>query len=200
MGNGERSALGLPDLGMHWVPRHVRATFFPDIYGQMLWFLGTRLIELPFTVVKYQSTGLLIWFIGALFFGDSMHFTSHSEPARLRVLDIQTRRGSDGYKMYRPVFALEAAKPPRQGYAGKIWSRQARHQAGEIVSGRYDPESGEMRSDKMVKITTRLGRIAQVLGILVGVQALAILFGFPEQLLPLRIRIGVGQRPRHFWL
>ncbi len=92
--------------------------------------------------------------------------------------------------MYRPVFGLETDARPRPEYSGNTWMRFAPHQAGEIVSGRYDPDSGEMRSNRMMRRTSWSGRIAQLLGILSALQGLLMLFGVPEVLLPLRVRFG----------
>ncbi len=92
--------------------------------------------------------------------------------------------------MYRPVFGLETDARPRPEYSGNTWMRFAPHQASEIVSGRYDPDSGEMRSNRMMRRTSWSGRIAQLLGILSALQGLLMLFGVPEVLLPLRVRFG----------
>lgn len=152
------------------------------------------LLVRAWTVLKYVSIGCFIWFAGALFFGDGTEFRSRSEPVQLVVLDVQSRRDGGGLQSYRPVLALAAAESPGSGYAGDIWSRFKPHEPGDIVPGRYDPASGEMRSDKMLGRTIWLGRIARVFGLLVGLQAVLILLGFPEDRLPLRVRIGSRRR------
>ena len=149
-------------------------------------------------VLKYVSIGCFIWFAGLLFFGGSADFISRSDPAQLIVLEVQSKQDTGGYTSYRPVFALEPSKAPRQGNAGNIWSRVKPHEPGDIVPGRYDPESGEMRSDKMLGKTVWIGRIARIFGVLVGLQAVLIVMGFPEDRLPLRVRIR--RRPRAYRL
>ena len=128
--------------------------------------------------------------VGALFLGSDHGFKKRSEPADLIVLQLDTRRNSKGYTIYRPVFGLDTTARPRPEYSGNIWVRPAPHQAGEIVSGRYDSDSGEMRSNQMMGRTTWIARIAQILGILAAMQGILMLFGVPELLLPLRVRFG----------
>jgi hypothetical protein len=162
----------------------------------MHWPKRKNLVELALHVLKYIGAGFLIWFIGSIFFGDSLNFVSRSEPAQLIVLELQTRRNTDGFTMFRPVLALEAAQPPREQYAGNHWTLLAPHAVGDVVSGRYDPKSGEMRSDYMLGKYTWVGRIARIIGILIGLQGVALIFGVPEHRLPLRVRLGARRRPR----
>jgi len=145
-------------------------------------------------VLKYVSIGCLIWFLGTWFFGDGTEFKTRSEPVQLVVLDVQSKRDGLGLVSYRPVLSLETAHPPREAYSGVIWTRIKPHEPGEIVPGRYDPESGEMRSDKMLDRTILIGRIARGVGVLVGLQAVLIVLGFPEKRLPLRVRVGSRRR------
>lgn len=155
----------------------------------------SAVFAMPLTVVKYIAVGWLIWLVGTLFFGSSIHFEGRSEPAQLRVVDIETRRDVDGQRQYRPVFALAGGRSTTQNHAGDEWYDIAPHQAGDLVSGRYDPQTGEMRSDQMQRTSLWLGRLAQIFGLLVGGQAIVIIFGLPERLLPFRIRIGGKRRP-----
>ena len=157
------------------------------------------MFEMPFAVVKYIAVGLFIWLLGAVFFGSSLHFESRSEPAQLRVLTIESRRDREGLPQYRPVFVLAGAPSAAQGYAGDTWYKTPPHKVGEVVAGRYDATTGEMRSKQMLRTSVWLGRLAQIFGILVGCQSIAIIFGFPEQLLPLRIRLRGHRRPRQIW-
>lgn len=146
------------------------------------------------TVLKYVSIGCFIWFMGALFFGDGIDFKNRSEPAQLVVLEVQSRRDGFGLVSYRPVLSLEAAHPPGVAYTGTIWTKIKPHEPGDIVPGRFDPGSGEMRSEKMLDRTIWLGRIARALGVLVGLQAVLIVLGVPEDRLLLRVRVGSRRR------
>ncbi len=146
-----------------------------------------------FASLKYSIAAILFWLVGALFADGSQEFIARSDPATLIVLKINSRRDADGLFTYRPVLALDGVE--LDSYAGNIWSRPAKHEAGDVVPGRYDPDSGEMRSDKMLEDASWIGRIAKLIAILVGIEALALLFGYPEHLLPIRVR---GRRRRYY--
>lgn len=146
-------------------------------------------IKRAFTVFKHGATACLVWFVGALFFGDATNFRDRSQPAQLIVLEVQSKRATGGAWSYRPVLALEAAASPRKEYVGKNWWLHFKpHQPGDVVSGRYDPDRGDMRSDKMLNRTIWSGRIAKLVGVLIALQAVLILFGIPEDLMPFRLR------------
>jgi hypothetical protein len=144
--------------------------------------------------LKYALAAVVVWFVGALFFGGALNFINTSEPAQLRVVDVEAQRRADGLTHFRPVFTLAAGKAP--AFAGHIWSRPAAHQTGDVVAGRYNSKTGEMRSDKMLTKSKWLGRFAQVLAVFMGLQAVAVLLGVPERALPLRLRMGA---PRRVW-
>lgn len=139
---------------------------------------------------KYILVGGLFWLVGALFLGGDHAFRTRSAPADLIVLQLDTRLNSKGYTVYRPVFGLDTASRPRPEYSGNTWMRPAPHHAGDIIPGRYDSDSGEMRSNQMMGRSTWGARIAQILGILAALQGILMLFGVPELLLPLRVRLG----------
>lgn len=145
-------------------------------------------------VLKYVAVGSLIWIIGALFFGDSMAFRSRSGPVQLVVVDVTSKSNPEGGYSYCTVFALAEPAAPRQEYAGNTCSRVRPHEPGDIVPGRYDPDSGEMRSDQMLGSAHWFGWLARVLGVFLGLEGVLILLGLPEHRLPLRIR--VRSRPR----
>ncbi len=151
-------------------------------------------------VIKYLAVGLFIWFIGAIFLGSSSGFIARSEPAQLVVVGLDTKRNSDGHTMYRPVLALEAAKSSRNAYAGNHWTRPAPHTVGDVVEGRYDSESGEMRTDKMIHKFGWAGWIAKIAGILIGLQAFALILGVPESRLPLPVRVRSRRKRSRFVL
>ena len=149
-----------------------------------------------FKVLKYIAVGLIIWILGSVFFGSSANFVKRSEPAQLIVVDIQSKRNEDDRTLYRPVLALEMAQPPRPQYTGNHWVSPLPHAKGEVVAGRYDAKTGEMRTDKMLKSSGRIGQIARIIGVLVAVQSIALIFGVPERWLPLRVQIGPTRRSK----
>ena len=137
----------------------------------------------------YISIATLFYFVGTLFAGPAKSFIANSEPATLIVLQVDERRKNDGGRTYRPVFGLETDVRPRPEYAGSIWASPKPHQPGDIVAGRYNPRTGEMRSDKMAKQTIWIGRAAQFVGFLLFLQGILMFFGFRE-LIPIRFRSG----------
>lgn len=99
----------------------------------------------------YILIATIFYSVGALFAGPAKTFIANSEPATLIVLQVDEKRKTDGGRSYRPVFGLETDARPRPEYAGSNWTSPKPHNAGDIVAGRYNPETGEMRSDKMAK-------------------------------------------------
>ncbi|MEL6523106.1 MAG: DUF3592 domain-containing protein [Pseudomonadota bacterium] len=146
--------------------------------------------------IKYLLVGALFLVIGTVFVVSSQGFIKRSEPAQLLVLRIENRRDSDGDTLYRPVFALDSEVRPRPEYAGGTWMRPMPHKTGDIVPGRYVPETGEMRSDAMMGKSSWMGRIAQILGGLAMLQGVLVLFGVPDALMPLRVN---ERRRRRRW-
>jgi len=148
---------------------------------------------------KYFLVGLLFWAFGTLFHGGSAAFQSRSEPAMLLVVDMHSKRDTEGDITYRPVFVLAEAPELRDAYAGNIWVFPQPHERGDLVPGRYDPKNGEMRSDKMMGRSVVIGRIAQVLGLVIALQGVAMLFGVPERVLPLKVTTGRHRRAVPLW-
>lgn len=140
--------------------------------------------------LKHVVTGLICWLIGAFLLTQDQDFKARSEPVQLVVLRIESQLNDKHERRYRAVFALDTPTRPRPEHAANVWLAAAPHRAGEIVAGRYDPNSGEMRSDAMRGLGHWIGRIAHLIGIVATVQALLLLFGVPELLLPLRVKVG----------
>ncbi|EBA10794.1 hypothetical protein [Roseobacter sp. CCS2] len=139
--------------------------------------------------------GAFCYVIGSIFAVPAKTFLDTSEPATLIVLQVDEKYNNDGDRMYRPVFGLVTEMRPRPEYTGSIWTRPKPHQSGDIVEGRYNAETGEMRSTHMVNRTFRAGRIAQAIGFVLFAQGVLMLFGFPE-IIPVRFR---GRRRYRRW-
>ncbi len=146
------------------------------------------------SALKYIIAGILFWLAATFFLSGTQNFIKRSEPAQLIVLALDYRRDSDGGTMYRPVFGLDNTERSRPEYVGNTWVKTPPHKAGEIVSGRYDQATGEMRSDRMIERDKWLLPIAQVLALLVVLQGILMFFGVPEVLLPFRVRGGNARR------
>jgi hypothetical protein len=150
------------------------------------------------TSFKYVLFGILFVVIGIFIMADSLAFHARSEPAQLLVLQIdqkletihRTTASSARRNIYRPVFGLVTDARPRPTYAGNVWMRPAPHTRGDIVAGRYDASTGEMRSDQMSDKSMLIGGMGAFIGLLAAFQGLLIFLGIPEFLLPFRLRAG----------
>ncbi|MFG5381596.1 DUF3592 domain-containing protein [Yoonia sp. R2-816] len=130
------------------------------------------------TAFKYIFVGALFLLVGWLLTASSSRFLENSQPATLIVLQVDERRDTDGKRSYRPVFGLQTTDRPRPEYAGSTWFSPKPHQPGDIVSGRYDPQSGEMRSDQMMGRSRWMWRVLQVVGALAVLQGILMFLVF----------------------
>ncbi|MEM0950246.1 MAG: DUF3592 domain-containing protein [Pseudomonadota bacterium] len=95
----------------------------------------------------------------------SVHrFAERAVEADVRVVRVEERARNDG-TMYRPVFATIAPAGSEIEYAGNLWVAPSPHNAGEIVPGRVDAETGEIRSLSMLNGQARLGQGTLGLGL-----------------------------------
>ncbi|WP_022703317.1 DUF3592 domain-containing protein [Pseudorhodobacter ferrugineus] len=128
--------------------------------------------------------GTLFLVIGHFFATADKRFIANSDPATLIVLRVEAQAIDHGKTAYRPVYALQTKSKPRPEYGpeygGGPYSSPMPHKAGDIVSGRYNPKTGEMRSDTMTQQGNRMWFWAQILGALCILQAIALWFGFPS--------------------
>ena len=142
--------------------------------------------------------GALLLVIGHFFANADKRFVANSTPATLIVLRLESHRGDKGLTTYRPIYALQTKAKPRPEYGpeygGGPYSSPMPHKAGDIVQGRYNPKTGEMRSDAMMGHGNRMWFWTQILGALCILQAVALWFGFPSVL-----QVTSSQR-RRSWL
>ncbi|WP_147373445.1 hypothetical protein [Gemmobacter lutimaris] len=156
-----------------------------------------RLVLMVLNALKYSLLGAAMCFMGYLFSWNGLVFLFQSDPVQLVVVDFQVRKVSsstepDDRFEYRPVFALAEASPPRAEYTQTYWQSHKIHLMGEVVPGRYRPETGEMRSDKAGGKWLWGGVMVFVVGLLVMIQAVFILGGVPDRQMP--FRLGRGRR------
>jgi len=138
--------------------------------------------------------GTLFLVIGWFFATSDSRFRANSQPATLIVLRLDEQSDGKGKTHYRPAYALQTKARPRPEYAGGPYTSPMPHKAGDIVAGRYNPTSGEMRSDAMIGQGKRMWWLAQILGVLCILQGIALWFGFPSIL-----EVKTAER-RHRWL
>lgn len=142
------------------------------------------------SALKHLFVGALMVLIGTYIINRDAAFLAVSHPAELIVLQVDKHRKTDGRFTYQTTLGLVTDARPRPEYTGGIWTGITMHRAGDIVAGRYDSESDEMRSDRMLAISGGIARLALVLGLVAMVEGVLILFGWPELLLPLPVRVG----------
>lgn len=124
--------------------------------------------------------GTLFLVIGHFFATAEKRFIANSDPATLIVLRVEAQAIDHGKTAYRPVYALQTKSKPRPEYGGGPYSTPMPHKAGDVVSGRYNPKTGVMRSDAMTHQGNRMWFWAQILGALCILQSVALWFGVPS--------------------
>lgn len=146
-----------------------------------------RLLGIVWFTFVYALSGAAGIFLGYHLMGDGPGFFLRSDPAQLLVVDVQKIRQEGDEPLYRPTFALADAPPPRVEYVGQVWLKGSPPRQGEILPGRYDPTTGEMRSRVRIGMTLWLGLLLQLLGAALLIEAVMIAHGFPVRELPLRL-------------
>lgn len=91
-------------------------------------------------------------------------FAERAVAAEVHVIRVDERRQDDG-PVYRPVFGAPAPDGTALEYAGDLWIAPAQHAAGEVVPGRVDYDTGEIRSLRLMDGQAQLGEGTLGLGI-----------------------------------
>lgn len=124
-----------------------------------IWFprvllAGFLVLAILFAVVGYNVSG---W---------QREFMNRSQETTLLVARIDSRISPEATpenpgenRLYRPVFERVDRYGQVRSYAGNFWNVTSPHKAGETVGGRFDPQSGEMVSDKILNDMRWFGRI-----------------------------------------
>lgn len=121
----------------------------------------------------FMLIGLIFGGLGYYFVSSVKGFTEASSPAQLRVLDVERKQSDDGY-VYRPTFEARSQSGQTLEYTSAVWVSPKPHSQGDVVDGRVIWDTGEIRSNTMMKqgrfmgaIFTTIGGIAFVVGFLV---------------------------------
>lgn len=95
----------------------------------------------------------------------SVHrFADRAAEADVRVVRVEERQRDD-VRTFRPVFTATAPDGTSLEYAGNLWVAPAPHAAGDVVPGRVDHATGEIRSLRMMDGQASLGEGTLGLGI-----------------------------------
>jgi hypothetical protein len=144
--------------------------------------------------LKRMFFGLLMLVIGMFMATHNNAFIATSTPAKLIVMQIDSRRNRDNTVIYTPVFGLVTDKRPRPTYKGGLSASFSFHRTGDIVPGRYDAATGMMKSDVITEFTRWFARFLQLMGVIAFVQGVLIRLGRAEMPLPFPLRDRMGSR------
>jgi len=111
----------------------------------------------------FVIVGVIFASVGIWIARDATDFIGRSVPTQVTVIEVDQRDGQNG-PVYRPHFAVDLPGGQRLIHAGTVWLSPQPHVVGEIVPGRYDPESGEIISDHMIARSKWFGRLFIRLG------------------------------------
>lgn len=89
-------------------------------------------------------------------------------PAQLRVVRIQSTT-VDFSTVYRPVFETQLNNGERIQSAPELWSYPSVHDVGDVVDGFYNPETGQLTSNKIRRKSLRFGRVFMIVGGVIGI-------------------------------
>ncbi len=115
-----------------------------------------------FPYLAVFSGGVFV-IVGMFFIYSGNKFTANSESAQLRVVTVEIRRDNDGV-FYKPLFeAIGNDGKPIQ-YLSYMWVSPRPHNEGDIVEGRVNWSTGEIRSVSMIKSNTSFGKLFALIG------------------------------------
>ena len=101
--------------------------------------------------------------IGLFFVMSQNAFTARSVEEQVTVTFVDRLEDDEG-TLYRPTFEARAVDGEVIEYTGDTWIRPKPHNQGDVVEGRVDWATGEIRSASMMKTGSRLGIIFAILG------------------------------------
>jgi len=114
-----------------------------------------------FKSLPYVSLGLGLFFgaIGLNSIYSAYSFKQNSVPQQLVVIAVDSRQTKDG-TVYRPRFQAVGKDGKSLQYSGHTWISPKPHEAGDIVDGRVNWASGEIRSVGMINFGTSIGKMS----------------------------------------
>lgn len=122
---------------------------------------------MPYVIVLM---GALFFIIGAKAWVETWIFFAGSTEAMVTVVDVESKAADRGGTFYRSVFQTKIDGELRT-HVGNHWSDPPLHSKGDVVNGRYDPESGEIVSLRTLDKQTDFGTVFAVTGLILGLCA-----------------------------
>lgn len=123
-------------------------------------FFVKSLKTVPYVAV---FNGAIFSIIGVILIYSGSNFTTNSEKTQLHVLTVESRRGDNGI-VYKPTFEALGSDGKSIQYSGNSWVSPKPHEEGDIVDGRVNWTTGEIRSTDMIISSASLGKTATLLG------------------------------------
>lgn len=134
----------------------------------------TRSLSSKFIPWILVVIGAVFLLVGFYFVSSQRGFVAQSDATELLVTFVDTKQDDDGGNMYRPTFQTNGLDGTTIEYTGQMWMSPKPHDMGDIVPGRVNRETGEMRSEGMMRISRMLGYIFSALGGVLLVVALIV--------------------------
>lgn len=116
--------------------------------------------------------GLISFAAGSYLIHSAKSFEQNSVALQLRVVKVEKKKSDDDF-VYMTRFEALRDDGAKIRYSGNKWSSPKQHEEGELVDGRVNWKTGEMRSVRMInsdidfgKLTIYIGSIPVLLGVL----------------------------------
>jgi len=123
-------------------------------------FVAMALRTLPYVAVlngaSFAALGLY------LSLSTSM-FSFQSEATQVHLLVVESRKHDNKF-VYRPLFETIQDDGTPITYSGSAWVSPKPHNEGDVVDGRVDWDTGEIRSVKMMQFYATMGKSLSTLG------------------------------------
>ena len=115
---------------------------------------------LPYVAV---INGVIFGTIGLYFSYSASAFSERSVVQEVQVVSVESRRSDNG-TVYRPILKAHQNDGTSITYSGSAWVSPKPHKDGDIVDGRVDWTTGEIRSVGMMKFHTSMGKTISAVG------------------------------------
>ncbi|MEP2890939.1 hypothetical protein [Tateyamaria sp.] len=115
---------------------------------------------LPYVAI---INGVIFGTTGLYFIYSASAFSTRSVVQEVHVMSVESRRSDNG-TVYRPLFKALQNDGTSITYSGSAWVSPKPHNDGDIVDGRVDWETGEIRSVSMMKFHTSMGKTISIMG------------------------------------
>lgn len=116
-------------------------------------FFAKSLKTLPYVAVL---NGVVSCIFGIFLIYSGREFTTNSVDATLRVITVESRT-QKGHEVYKPTFEALGTDGKSIQYSGSVWVSPKPHEVGDIVEGRVNSTTGEMRSNSMIESSGSMG-------------------------------------------